>query len=186
MKYIFGMDRTVVERLEESWAYLDAEYGIYEWPEIFKPLFELCLHTTISEIISLHYMYGYDIEEYLHHCNWNHVEDFLNSAFDNDLDDMNYNTYVSSLDTLLCNSNGLATYVMRRRAGDRFSMSDHFDYDDMINALIRATIEAVSDTVRSVEFISVLPDVRMHDHMQVKPVQDVQVNLGRLNLLIQH
>lgn len=188
MRYLFGMDREVIDHINEAWHYLDSEYNLDIWP-LVKPVVELCTHTTIHELITLHYLLGYDVEEYIHNCNWHHVEDYIHATIGSDdevLDDLlellELNAYVG---------NKLAMSICRKsryvRNADIVGESNDRVRSDMQHSLSNALIDAIIDTLRSVEIIEYLPKVENElDPRYRMPIRDVDINIPKLKLMIYH
>lgn len=189
MRYLFGMDREVIDHINEAWYYIDMEYNLDLWP-LIKPVVELCTLTTIHELITLHYMLGYDVEEYIHNCNWHHVEDYVHATIGSDdevLDDL-----LELLESNAYMGNKLATSICRksrymRTADDIASEPDDRVRDDLQRSLSNALIDAVIDSLRSVEILDYLPKVDNELSPRYRmPIQDVDVNIQKLKLTIYH
>lgn len=190
MRYLFGMDREVVEHINEAWDYLDSEYGLDMWP-ILKPMVELCLHTTVHELISLHYILGYDLEEYLHNCEWHQVDDYITAVLESNRYGSVFEDVVEVLESNLYLSNKLAISISRKsRCFRRADLEDtpvNYDYDDMQRSFANAIIDALTDTLRSVEIIDYLPKVENEISPRYRmSIQEVDINFSKLKLTIHH
>lgn len=190
MRYLFGMDREVVEHLREAWDYLDGEYCLDLWP-IIKPTVELCLHTTINELISLHYILDYDVEEYLHHCNWHHVDDYIAAVMDNKRVDSVFDDIVDTLESNVYVGNKLAVVISRNsRCIQRANVEDRpvrYNARDLRRTFSNAIVDTIIDTLRSVEIIDYLPKIENELAPRYRmSIQDVDINFDKLKLTIHH
>lgn len=190
MRYLFGMDREVVEHLKDAWDYLDSEFGLDQWPTV-RPTVELCLHTTVHELISLHYILDYDLEEYLHHCNWHHIDDYISAIFDSDRYGEIFDDIVDMLESSVYEGNKLAISISRKSLNMRnATVLDEpviYDSDDIQRSLANAVTEAIIDTLRTVEILDYLPDVKNDLAPRYRmPIEDVDINFSKLRLTILH
>lgn len=190
MRYLFGMDREVVEHLREAWDYLDMEYNLDLWPTI-KPTIELCLHTTVHELISLHYILDYDLEEYLHNCNWHHIDDYIGAIFDSGRHEELFDDVIDALESNVYAGNKLAVSVSRKsrciRHANILDEPVEYDYDDLQRSLANAVTDAVIDALRTVEILDYLPKVENDLAPRYRmPIQDVDINFRKLKLTIRH
>ncbi len=191
MKLLLEMDQDVVERINECWDYLHYEFQLNLWPEFISPIVEYSLITTINELIIFHYLYDYDLEEYLHKSNWMGIRDLVTSIFIADEDHGLYQEFISSYESLNCTGNPLASYITRNaRSLELYSdegFDGTFDYDDMIDTLEQAVIFSLEDALRSVDILSSAPKLSdaINSSYSMKPT-DVFVDITRRRLIVQH
>lgn len=188
MRLLFGMEPEVVDTINSAWDYLRHEYRLDLFPEGIVPTVELCLHSTITELIVLHYMYRVDTEEYLHTFETGHIEAMIESIFEYDESNWVYNEYVSRLENLVCEGNPLAMLIMkpvRTICITDFDGIQNYDFNEMIYALGRAVAIAVCDTLREIDIVQALPNLETTFRPgALGTIRDVDVNLSRKRLTI--
>jgi len=186
MKLLFHLDASVISSIRAMRDYFITEYGLEEFPEELLPTFDLCIQTTINELITLHYTYGITTEQYLATFDPAHIDLMVEMLFEYDETDYLYNIFKDAMDNLVCSSNSFALIIMRHNKilwSDK--MSTRPPGNVTVDALAESLCYVICDTLETIDIVRELPVLkdRFTDDIMCT-IKDIDVNLQRRRITL--
>lgn len=162
---------------------INQEYETDVWPTVVTSIIELCYVATVTELITLHYLFDYDLEEYFHHRDMTHFDEYISFLLS---DPDTYNEYITRLELLNCDGNVLACLIEMPKAVltdiDEINMYNQEDSFDKLSSVLQ---EIVKNTLRDLDVLSYLPTKEVMIAMLNAELKDVNVNLRTSKILIE-